>query len=424
MPSPDLTRLQATLGSPALGRLREALRRRLELGRELIGRLTLRDATPEERQACDDLFARRPTAGHSLMIDLDELATLLREAGVAPDLTVAVETLDGPVANHRALAAAVEGAWNRVFAEAHDRWTPGQPLATWLEELASQGMLKRLAAGDPARGSELLAEIAVVVAALPARAEPLAGFAARLFGDAHALDAGSARATLAVRAAARLTGVQFEDNAEGRRSAWASVGIYLDELSTPALILNLPTSSDSALARLLRTASLAGEPLHLSLRWLMRDPLDHEQALAHRTVFVCENPTIVASAARQLGGQCAPLVCVNGQPATPVKILLRQLVTAGARLRYHGDLDGKGIEIASAIIVGYGAQPWRMGVDDYLAAPKGKALKRAPPATPWCPALAEAMRRERRAVHEESVADLLLADLAPALSGGASGAAG
>src|SRR5882762_3906282 len=95
----DLTRLQATLGSPALGRLREALRRRLELGRELVGHLTLRDATPAERQACDDLFARRPTQGRSLMIDLDELATLLREAGVASDLAVAVETLTGAVAN-------------------------------------------------------------------------------------------------------------------------------------------------------------------------------------------------------------------------------------------------------------------------------------------------------------------------------------
>jgi uncharacterized protein (TIGR02679 family) len=206
--------------------------------------------------------------------------------------------------------------------------------------------------------------------------------------------------------------VPFEDDAEGRRSAWASVGIYLDELSTPALILNLPANSDSALARLLRTASLAGEPLHLSLRWLMRDPLDHDQALAHRTVFVCENPTIVALAARQLGCECAPLVCVNGQPATPPKILLRQLVTAGARLRYHGDMDGKGIEIASTIIIGYGAEPWRMGVDDYLAAPKGKALKRQPLATPWCPALADAMRRERRVVHEEAVANMLLADLA------------
>lgn len=411
--APDLARLQTTLGSPALGRLREALRRRLELGRELVGRLTLRDATPTERQACDDLFARRPTAGRSLVIDLDELTMLLLEAGIAPDLTVAVEALTGVVVNRRSRAGAVEAAWNQVFTDAYDRWfNAGRSLATWLEELISQGILKRLAAGDPARGAELLGEVADVVAALPARVEPLAGFAARLFGDAHALDAGSARATLAVRAAARLAGVPFEDAAEGRRSAWASVGIYLDELSTPALILNLPASSDSALTRLLRTASLAGEPLHLSLRWLMRDPLDHEQALSERTVFVCENPTIVALAARQLGRQCAPLVCVNGQPTTPAKILLRQLVTAGARLRYHGDLDGKGIEIANAVIVGYGAEPWRMGADDYLAAPKGRALKRPPLAAPWCPALAEAMLRERRVVHEEAVANLLLADLA------------
>jgi|ERR1700719_102436 len=110
---------------------------------------------------------------------------------------------------------------------------------------------------------------------------------------------------------------------------------------------------------------------------LMRDQLDHEQALSSRTIFARENPTIVALAARQLGIQCAPLACVNGQPATPVKILLRQLVTAGARLRHHGDFDGKGIEIASAIIMGYGAEPWRMGVDCWaLCSAHGQALRR------------------------------------------------
>jgi len=144
----------------------------------------------------------------------------------------------------------------------------------------------------------------------------------------------------------------------------------------------------------------------------MRDPLDRDAALKGRTVFVCENPTIVALAARQLARRCAPLVCVNGQPATPVKILLRQLATAGAQLRYHGDFDGKGIEIARAVITDFGAAPWRMSADDYLAAPKGRALNRPPPATPWCPALAEAMRKECRVVHEEAVAHLLLADLA------------
>jgi Protein of unknown function C-terminus (DUF2399) len=52
-----------------------------------------------------------------------------------------------------------------------------------------------------------------------------------------------------------------------------------------------------------------------------------------------------------------------------------------------------------------------MSADDYLVAPKGHVLNRPPLATPWCPALAEAMREERRVVHEEAVAHLLLADL-------------
>src|SRR5258708_36125266 len=102
----DLARLQTTLGSPALSRLREALRRRLELGRELVGRLTLHDATPEERQACDDLFARRPTAGRSLIIDLDQLAPLLRQARLAPHLAVAVGAPTGPRAQQRSPPAA------------------------------------------------------------------------------------------------------------------------------------------------------------------------------------------------------------------------------------------------------------------------------------------------------------------------------
>jgi hypothetical protein len=59
-------------------------------------------------------------------------------------------------------------------------------------------------------------------------------------------------------------------------------------------------------------------------------------------------------------------------------ILLRQLAIAGPRLRYHGDFDGKGIEIARAIIIGYGAERWRTSADDYLAAPKSRVLNRLP----------------------------------------------
>src|SRR5690606_34814342 len=159
------------------------------------------------------------------------------------------------------------------------------------------------------------------------------------FGDAHALDAGTPRATLAVRAAARLGGVHFQDDAEGWRAAWASVGVMCDELSTPALVFNLAGAAATPLTRLLGDACAAGEPIHVSLRLLLRWPLASDPGLAGERVFVCENPTIVALAAARIGHGCAPLVCINGQFATPSLVLLRQLRAAGAHLYYHGDFD-------------------------------------------------------------------------------------
>jgi len=273
-------------------------------------------------------------------------------------------------------------------------------------------LLKRLSATQPARAIRLLADLETTVRALPARAEPIAAFAARLFGDAHALDSGSPRATLAVRAAALLSGAVFKDDAEGRRAAWASVGVLCDELSTPALVYNLPAHQDTPIARLLRTALADAEPIHLSLRHLVLWPLGTDPALAGLEIFVCENPTIVALAVRRLGRRCAPLVCVNGQFATPAKILLRQLSAAGARLRYHGDFDAGGLRIAWRVIRDHNASPWRMNAADYLAAPKGKPIAAdALLSSPWDPGLAEAMRHEQRAVHEEAVAGDLVEDL-------------
>jgi uncharacterized protein (TIGR02679 family) len=145
---------------------------------------------------------------------------------------------------------------------------------------------------------------------------------------------------------------------------------------------------------------------------LLRHPLSADPALRDREIFACENPTVVALAAQRLGARCAPLVCVNGQFATPAAVLLRQLAAAGARLRYHGDFDAGGLTIARRVIEGFGARPWRLRAEDYLAAPKGEPLARtATLVSPWCPDLAEAMRRTGRSVHEEAIADDLLHDL-------------
>lgn len=413
--SVDLTRLRATLGDPAFTRLRSALRRRIELGRSLHGSLTLSNVTPDERQAFDTLLGRVPTRGDSLRVDLDLLAETLVIAGICASLHEAIESLDGPVAMRRDEEQRTLQAWSVVHANAIDTFASWPAMTTWMEELFALGTLKRLA-DDPTEGASLLSDVARLVAALPAHAEPLAGFAARLYGDAHALDSGSPLATLAARAAAKLGGVrEFSDDAEGRREAWAAVGVLCDELSTPALVFNLPTDANTPTARLLRTAHADAEPLYLSLRHLLLWPLSSDSALAGKEIFVCENPTIIALAARKLGTRSAPLVCVNGQFATPAKTLLRHLTAAGAKLRYHGDFDGGGLTIARRVIDDHGANPWRFGAADYLAAPKGKPLlAESIPPSPWDPALSDALRREARAVHEEAVAEDLLKDLATA----------
>jgi uncharacterized protein (TIGR02679 family) len=413
MPLPDLIRLRATLGQPELSRLVDALQQRLELGRFLVGRLTLSAVTPTERQAADSLLGRVTSRGDSLQIDLDLLALTLREAGICDSLPVAIEALRGKVLDRRARDAELESIWAGIQADAVAALAPWPALVDWSEELFALGLLKRLSTTQPVLAKNLIADLVTIAQALPAQAEPIATFAARLFGDAHALDQGSARATLAVRAAALLGHSRFEDEPESRRTAWASVGILCDELSTPVLVFNLPAQADTPVGRLLRTARSDAEPIHLSLRHLVLWPLSDDPALAGLDIYLCENPTIVALAARRLGPRCAPLVCVNGQFATPAKILLRQFGEAGARLHYHGDFDAGGLHISRRVIGDHGARPWRMSAADYLAAPKGKPIATdAQLASPWDSALAEAMTRERRAVHEEAVADILLQDLA------------
>src|SRR5690606_15530012 len=149
--------------------------------------------------------------GDSLRLDLDFLALTLRDAGICSDLAEAVAALRGPVVDRRALAKEREAAWAALWQSAADEFKSQPVLQVWLQKLARLGLLRRLCNDEPDAAAALLKDIARTAHALPADAEPLASFAARLFGDAHALDPGTPRATLAVRAAARLGGIHFTD---------------------------------------------------------------------------------------------------------------------------------------------------------------------------------------------------------------------
>lgn len=409
----DRDRLIRLFSSAELTPLLTRLRQRMERGHPLTGTIVLSGLGAGQRSAVAGLLGRAPaqTGDQFVSVSLDELTASLTAAGLCDSLTQLVELLTGPVADTPDKRAATEQRWAEVFARAPQVLTT-PPFAAVLQRWQAVGSLKRLAHNSPVAAKELLVRTAAVVAALPAGGQTLAHLAAHRLGHAHGLDSGQPVATLALQLAAALADTPPPDTAEERRHAWAAVGVLCDELSAPALALNLPAAGDGCTATLLRQAATAGEPVHLSLRMLLRHPLATDAGLRHRTVFVCENATIVALAAEQLGRRCAPLVSIQGQYATPTRVLLRQLCAAGARLRYHGDFDCGGLGIARRLFSEFAATPWRFGAADYAAAPKSEHFHGNPGSTAWDTPLATVMARDGRLVHEEAVFEALAADLA------------
>jgi uncharacterized protein (TIGR02679 family) len=178
---------------------------------------------------------------------------------------------------------------------------------------------------------------------LPAQGIPLAELAALATGDAHALDPDRPLATLTIRAAA-LFGVERWDDAESRRDAWAALGVLCDELSAPVLVLNLRAADGGPTSRALRCHAETGEPCYLSTRQLLRARPEFRVTAVGPMAFVCENPSVVAAAANRLGRASQPLICIDGQPKTAVRLLLNQLgrrcpVAVSWRLRLAGHPD-------------------------------------------------------------------------------------
>jgi uncharacterized protein (TIGR02679 family) len=401
----DGARLRQVLGAPELAWLVQRARRRLARGMA-GGSVTLPQASHAQRDAVERLLGRRATRGGSVSVRLEDLEALLRDAGICDSLGEALEALTGPLVDARAQRQEAEAAWADVFAASDP--SGSRP---WLEELRATGVLRRVARNDPAVAGALLRQALDIEQRLPARGLPLAELAAAVTGDSHALDPGTPLGTIAVRIPAARGGAGAWNGAEAWRDAWASAGVLCDELSAPVLTLNLRGDGQTLTERALRLHADAGEPYRLTTRQLLREPPTFASATSAPTVYVCENPTVVAAAANRLGAAGAPLVCIEGQPRTAARVLLSLLSGAGIQLAYHGDFDWAGIQIANVVMRRHGAISWRFSSADYRAARGGRPLQGDTVAAIWDPELQAAMLEVGRAVHEEEVLDLLLGDL-------------
>jgi uncharacterized protein (TIGR02679 family) len=416
-------RLQRLLGGAHLALLRKRLRQRFERAPldGAVEYIRVGELSAEEHAALASLLGRPQRRSISLLIDVSRIDADLRRAGLAPSLREALEKLDGPIPHLAGARLRLQTLWSGVIDGC------GHPgLADLLGTPVGSGLLKRLARQELAVAARLCHHAEEVLRHLPARGVTRSQLAAEVLGDAHGLDNGRGVAALVLAVWRRAAAPAFDDDGntsgappddadpqpagctERARDTWARAGVLVNELARPALFLNLPTHEAGTDRRPL------GEPAYASLRSLLRSPPRWDAA--GRTVFICENPNFLAIAADRWGAGCAPLVCTDGMPAAAQRCLLSQLAQAGARLRYHGDFDWPGLRIGNHVMREHGAEPWRFGAVDYLAAVQtapspAHSLAGNPVEASWDGALTLAMRERRVAIAEEAVAASLLQDL-------------
>lgn len=410
--APDPDRLRRLIGGDDLAWIVDRVRGRLASGRPVEGRVTLREATLPQQRAAARLLGRRVVPGRALSVRLEDVDDVLRRSGADPDgLASAVITLTGPVVDRAAQRAADERAWDAVFAALDAAVADRPELAGWAAGLRGTGALRRVSA-DPQDAADLVADVAAVLVELPAAGEPVGVFARRTLGSAHALDEDRRVARLLLGPLSVLSGVPDGEGAAWRREVWAALGVLRDDLSSTTLVLGLPGDAISATGRVLGACADAGQPCVLTLRQIVHDP--PRLAVEGRTVSVCEGPVVVSLAADRLGAACSPMVCVGGQPGVATMRLLRLLVEAGARLRYHGDFDWGGVRIGNVLFDRIPMSPWRFDAAAYRAAAASMPaapLRGRPAAASWDPELGPAMHEAARQVEEEAVIDALLDDL-------------
>lgn len=383
-----------------------AVRDRLERqGFDRRGRLTVPALDAEGRRTLTSLLGVQRSPAR---LELDRLEAALVRLGVGTDLLSGLGAL-GFAPSEEPARRRASRARGEAAREAARRAVTGWPEpwgTAWINDIIRVGVLRDLAADE---AEALVADVRRVIDELDRRvgagSESVArvDLAAQVLGDAHRLDTGR-RLEAAVRRALRHRLGPIEDD----RGTWDSAGVHVDLTSGPVLTWRLPV--EGGLADLVRAATVARVPVHLTRLALQQHPI---RVPAGTNVLIVENPRVVEAAAQR--GVDRAVVSAGGSPSGAVQLLVRQLLDAGATIRYHGDFDAAGLALCARMHA-LGVTPWRMTARDY-----GKALAQADadgvtlpidpdrsPPTPWDRDLSDLFDAERRIVHEERLLDDLL----------------
>jgi uncharacterized protein (TIGR02679 family) len=228
----------------------------------------------------------------------------------------------------------------------------------------------------------LIDALARVRARLPlSRPATLARLSLNCAGDPHYFDLNDAgQGARLVLLAADMLGADIPDTPAAERALLAQVGIVADSLSQTVLVLNVNATGNGPTDRSLRLAHEDQRPAHLTLHDLTAYPPTLDEA---EPWLVVENPSVIHEALMR--GVRSPIVCTSGTLTAVDHVLLGLARACGVPMKYSGDIDTGGKNIAAAVLRRYEVPSQEMDRETRRAAAAAGALSEGPPPVPTLP---------------------------------------
>lgn len=333
------------------------------------GSVTLMDVTAEEREQLGGFLQRDYAAKERITVSaglMEKALASSRFAGLSWEEILEAYFGETLTVKKELIREAKEEQ-NRFFEEvlAHCPQGAGRE---WLgsvlrEQSGGWQLITRLYAESPGKLMEILRNVTDAIDQLPAfdsesggTAELLAVFAAKVTGNPHSFDEGTAQEKLLMIFLESHFGEKDTDMlspSEYRTKLLGRAGILRDELSNDVLVYGIRAWKRNGMLHEGIEGFLKNrEPVKLSLRTIMDLSDVRGQGTDQKNpVYVMENPAVFA-VFTESHPKCAA-ICGGGQIRLAVMMLMDALRYSSV-FYYSGDCDPEGLQIAQRLKQRYG----------------------------------------------------------------------
>ena len=413
----------------AYARLMRELRKKWKSFGRTAGSVTLKNATEAERRAIGGIVGKSFADG-TVTITFQEFEQGLQKTRFAPiDMkTVLEEYFAAPLRTNQEQKEQAQRAREEFFGELlacfEDRGKNRSAAFDWIRELKGrkkygyQILIKEFAK-DPKAAEILARNVGSALARLEetqGEESLLAVFAANISGNPHYFDRGTVAGQLLTHAVCFWKNADVPQGAYGWRERMQSVGIVPDNIASMVHVFGVRLETADGPHPAYEAFYHRKEPYVLTAENLRSVTGAKAE---HNIVYVVENEMVFLYLAENAKDLDVSILCTSGQLRAAAIRLLDHLAESGAAIRYSGDLDPAGMDIADRLWQRYGNRLhlWRMGTEDYRESMSGEVigdgqlvkLKRLKNAE-LCQT-AELVQKEKLAGYQENLLGKLLDDV-------------